>query len=290
MLIRQLCRFKRRTDLNRLTLLADCRRHANEAANHACIPESEVSSSENTPRRGEKQSGGIDSPTRAILSAAKSSRRGGAPNTGAAAAAAAAGAPKPQPGSNTGLAKGNKAGQQPGSNSGGGLFKRVPTGALGLPLQLRDIRCVQSISEPVLFVRKGAIVIAMGPYRAVITKSTAFLLQPSERALQPLLQMLTESLRQDRNVKLPFELCVLEAIIVLAIQAYVAEVDHVSELMRTVLKDLRQDITAVLLNEAYALKGRVGRALQQVCMRVCMCVDEAYALKGRVGRSSCAYV
>jgi hypothetical protein len=224
-----------------------------------------------TPRREKLL--GTDSPTRA-LSAAKSSRRGGAPSTGGGVVVGGGGAPKPQQAGITGGgSKGNKTGQQDSSSGGGGgLFKRVPTGALGLPLQLRDIRCVQSISEPVLFVRKGAIVIAMGPYRAVITKSTAFLLQPSERALQPLLQMLTESLRHDRTVKLPFELCVLEAIIVLAIQAYVAEVDHVSELMRTVLKDLRQDITAVLLNEAYALKGRVGRALQQVCMQMCLCV------------------
>lgn len=42
-------------------------------------------------------------------------------------------------------------------------------------LHLRDIRCLQGVSEPALLVRRDAIVVSLDPIKAIITCETAFL-------------------------------------------------------------------------------------------------------------------
>ena len=86
-------------------------------------------------------------------------------------------------------------------------------------LNFRDMRCLQGITEPVMHVRKGAIVVSMDPIRAVITSSTIFVVlkdgQDSE--LQPLTPRLRAAAGQHadglaNSFALPFELRALDAI------------------------------------------------------------------------------
>jgi hypothetical protein len=187
----------RRSDMNRLTLLTECRRLAGSAAVLSKAPTATSARGEQgtppTTKTGKKEGGGTAEPRllglhRTPMKEREKKVRGGGGDAG----------------------KGGIAG-----------------GRQGLAIQLRDIRYVQNISDPALFVRWGAIVIAMGPFRAVITSKSVFLLSPPDRPLGQFIERqkhLSRDGPDDEGSKLPFELAVLEAILVLAIQGYVSEV------------------------------------------------------------------
>ena len=87
-------------------------------------------------------------------------------------------------------------------------------------LQFRDLRCLQGITEPVIHVRKGALIVSLFPIRAIITSSNLYVVlsdgQDSE--LQPLVPRLraNEAPHIDgigEMQVLPFELQTLDAVL-----------------------------------------------------------------------------
>jgi len=91
-------------------------------------------------------------------------------------------------------------------------------------LQLRDLRCLQGISKPVIHVRDGAMVVTFDPIRAVITLSRIFIvLHVDDPELQPLMPRLcTNDSTHVSGIPaarvLPFELQALDAVLYTAFQ------------------------------------------------------------------------
>eukprot|EP00960_Hanusia_phi_P048147 758784-Hanusia_phi.AAC.10 len=69
---------------------------------------------------------------------------------------------------------------------------------------------------------------------------------------------------QDKQINLPFELKVLEAILLVFVQDHASTVDSCSQDCKVQLKSLKTAVTASMLNEMYVLKTRVAQAVQQV--------------------------
>jgi hypothetical protein len=69
---------------------------------------------------------------------------------------------------------------------------------------------------------------------------------------------------EDKVVTLPFELLVLEAVLLQSLQTNGSAVQDCLEESQALLNELRKDITPELLNRTYTLKGQVSRALQEV--------------------------
>ena len=54
-----------------------------------------------------------------------------------------------------------------------------PRQAVHQPLEARDIRCMLSVSEPTLLVRRGAFLISFSELRAIVTAARAFVSLPA---------------------------------------------------------------------------------------------------------------
>ena len=134
-----------------------------------------------------------------------------------------------------------------------------------MPLQLRDVRVLLTLSEPTLLVRRGVLVLSFGHLRALVTAQRAFfILTDSDPApVNDLCAKLSEE-PEDKLVLLPFELMVLEAVLLLALQTSGMAVDECLQESQSLLRELRSKLTPELLNRAYMLKGQVSRALQDI--------------------------
>lgn len=134
-----------------------------------------------------------------------------------------------------------------------------------MPLQLRDVRVLLSLSEPTLLVRRGVFVLSFGHIRALVTARRAlFILSDNDPA--PVNDVRTKMAEEpeDKVVTLPFELLVLEAVFQLSLQTSGTSVHDCLLESQSLLSELRKDITPELLNRTYMLKGQVSRALQEV--------------------------
>ena len=69
-----------------------------------------------------------------------------------------------------------------------GAKRRGQQSDLGVALQLRDIRCLQGVSEPALLVRRGAIIVSLEPVKAIVTCESAYVVIPdgADELLVPL--------------------------------------------------------------------------------------------------------
>ncbi|EKX52550.1 hypothetical protein GUITHDRAFT_101717 [Guillardia theta CCMP2712] len=139
------------------------------------------------------------------------------------------------------------------------------TAPLGSVLQLRDVRTLLCVAEPTLLIRRGVFVISFSSIRALITCKKAIFVFPDgdDTQLIHLLAKLREE-PQDKQVNLPFELKVLEAILLVFVQVHTTAVDSCSQDCKVQLKSLKSAVTASMLNEMYVLKTRVAQAVQQV--------------------------
>ena len=135
----------------------------------------------------------------------------------------------------------------------------------GLPLQLRDVRVLLSLSEPTLLVRRGVIVLSFGYIRALVTAQRAlFILSDNDpKPVNDLCAKMAEE-PEDKLVTLPFELLVLEAVLLFSLQTNSQAVDDCLEESQWLLRELGKNITPELLNRVYILKGQVSHALQDV--------------------------
>ena len=113
-----------------------------------------------------------------------------------------------------------KGGGSAASGAGGGHRR----GKGGL-LHLRDIRCLQGVSEPAILVRRDAIVVSLEPVKAIITCECCFVVLPdgADSVLEPLLGRLREG-NKDENVEMPFEFVALEALLVTLVNSHATEV------------------------------------------------------------------
>jgi len=135
----------------------------------------------------------------------------------------------------------------------------------GVPLQLRDVRVLLTLSEPTLLVRRGVLVLSFGYLRALVTAQRAFFILTDNDAapVNDLCAKLSEE-PEDKLVHLPFELLVLEAVLMLSLQTSGLAVDECLQESQGLLRELRSKLTPELLNRAYMHKGQVSRALQDI--------------------------
>lgn len=87
-------------------------------------------------------------------------------------------------------------------------------------LQFRDLRCLQGITEPVIHIRKGAMVVSLDPIRAIITSSNMYVIlhEGQDSELQPLVPRLRANSAPHIDgvgelQALPFELQALDAVL-----------------------------------------------------------------------------
>ena len=135
----------------------------------------------------------------------------------------------------------------------------------GVPLQLRDLRVLLWLSEPTLLVRRGVMALSFGHIRALVTARRAlFILTDNDPSPVSDLRNKMDEEPQDNAVKLPFELRVLEEVLLLSLRTSALSVDECMRESEWLLRALGKSITPELLNRAYMLKGQVSRALQEL--------------------------
>jgi hypothetical protein len=106
------------------------------------------------------------------------------------------------------------------SDGGGVGYRKTVRGSKAALLQFRDLRCLQGITEPVIHIRKGAIVVSLDPIRAVITSSNMYVVlhEGQDSELQPLVPRLRANSAPHIDgvgalQALPFELQALDAVL-----------------------------------------------------------------------------
>ena len=135
----------------------------------------------------------------------------------------------------------------------------------GMPLQLRDVRVLLSLSESTCLVRRGVLLLSFGHTRALVTAQRAFFII-SDNDTSPVTDICAKIAEEpeDKSIKLPFELLVLEAVLMLALQTSGLSVDECLEESQCLLREMGKNLTPELLNRTYMLKGQLSRALQEV--------------------------
>ena len=75
----------------------------------------------------------------------------------------------------------------------------------GIPLQLRDVRILLSLSEPTLLVRRGVLVLSFGHMRALVTAHRAFFILSDDDPgpVNVLRAKMTEEVQQRHITKSP---------------------------------------------------------------------------------------
>ena len=135
----------------------------------------------------------------------------------------------------------------------------------GMPLQLRDVRVLLSLSESTCLVRRGVLLLSFGHTRALVTAQRAFFII-SDNDTSPVTDICAKIAEEpeDKSIKMPFELLVLEAVLMLALQTSGLSVDECLEESQCLLREMGKNLTPELLNRTYMLKGQLSRALQEV--------------------------
>ena len=136
-------------------------------------------------------------------------------------------------------------------------------------LHFRDMRCLQGITEPVMHVRKGAIVVSTDPIRAVITSNTIFVvLQDGQDAeLQPLTPRLRAAAGQHadglaNSFALPFELRALDAIFYTVFLWHLDRVRECKEQAAQMVSAVQRTLTDAVLFQILARERIMHQELE----------------------------
>lgn len=143
--------------------------------------------------------------------------------------------------------------------------KKHVEGSPGVALQLRDIRCLQGVSEPALLVRRGAIVVSLDPIKAIVTCDRCFVVLPygADELLEPLMKRFREG-NKDMTVEMPFEFIALEALLVTLVNSHAKDVKRRLHDSRTLLRQLKSGITNKMLNRILTMKKAINEMYEAV--------------------------
>jgi hypothetical protein len=146
-----------------------------------------------------------------------------------------------------------------------GAKRRAQQSNLGVALQLRDIRCLQGVSEPALLVRRGAIIVSLEPVKAIVTCDSAYVVIPdgADELLVPLLERLRAG-HKDQKVEMPFEFIALEALLVTLVNSHAREVKRRLQDCKVLLRSLKSGITNRMLNRILTLKKAVDEMYEVI--------------------------
>uniref|UniRef100_A0A7S4P2N3 Magnesium transporter n=1 Tax=Guillardia theta TaxID=55529 RepID=A0A7S4P2N3_GUITH len=142
-------------------------------------------------------------------------------------------------------------------------------------LQFRDLRCLQGISNSVLMVRRGSLVISLDVMRAVVTRGALYIVvqDGADAVLQPLLPRL-ESLKDIPELQdYPFELQALEAILYTVFNWHIDKVKRCLNKAHNILSNIDVILNDEILNQFAALQRSIDKELKHV-EDVAKAVDE----------------
>lgn len=139
---------------------------------------------------------------------------------------------------------------------------------MGSSLQLRDLRILQGVRGPAVFVRRGAMVVSLEPLHAVITREKGFVVVPEEDPDDLMRSLLTRvqqaAATGSHQGGLPFELIAVEALMVTAVKHKRAQVDECTLKAKRILRSIRKELSVTLLNRILAVKKNIDELYQAV--------------------------